>query len=133
MVSEMIGEMLKLSMVVTLVAVLSISVYAYLPDERIPYAEIVCKFPENSTDNSTDIVLIHAGGDPLLISDVSIVVVKDNIPLNRVLKKTWIFSEKAEVIGEMPKMDNVSEIMVVHRRAVLFKYETGWKNESTGP
>jgi hypothetical protein len=123
MVSEIIGEMLKLSIVVMLVSVLSISVYAYLPDERIPYAEIIY---QNTDDNLT---LIHAGGDPLLSSDVSIVIINDTghyhtYPLNG----TWFFSKPAPIVGELPSMKNVSEIMVVHRRAVIYKGEPGWQN-----
>lgn len=115
--------MLKLSIVVMLVSVFSISVYSYLPDERIPYAEIIYQ----STDDN--LTLIHAGGDPLLKSDVSIViVVNETEQYTYQLNKTWVFSEPAPVVGVLPNATNVSEIMVVHRRAVLYKGEPGWQN-----
>jgi hypothetical protein len=123
MVSEIIGEMLKLSIVVMLVSVLSISVYAYLPDERIPYAEIIYQ----STDDN--LTLIHAGGDTLLSSDVTIVILNETgypYPTYS-LSKNWAFSEPAPVVG-LPNATNVSEIMVVHRRAVIYKGEPGWQN-----
>jgi FlaG/FlaF family flagellin (archaellin) len=123
MVSEIIGEMLKLSIVVMLVSVLAVSVYAYLPDERIPYAEIMYQ----STDGN--ITLIHAGGDPLPSSDVSIVIVVNKTEQHTYqLNKTWVFSEPAPVVVPLPNATNVSEIMVVHRRAVIYKGEPGWQN-----
>ncbi len=122
MVSEIIGEMLKLSIVVMLVSALSISVYAYLPDERIPYAEIVCQ------ESDGNLTLMHAGGDKLLSSEISIVVVNDTGSYTLSLNKTWFFSETAQFVGPLPKVTNVTEIMVVHPRAVLFKCEPGWKN-----
>jgi hypothetical protein len=124
MVSEIIGEMLKLSIVVMLVSVLSISVYSYLPDERIPYAEIIYQ----STDGN--ITLIHAGGDTLLSSDITIVILNETgyaYPTYS-LSKNWAFSEPAPVVVPLPNATNVSEIMVVHRRSVLYKGEPGWQN-----
>ena len=127
MVSEIIGEMLKLSIVVMLVSVLSISVYAYLPDERIPYAEIIVLEPEEGS-----VKLIHAGGDRLLSSEVSIIVVfnntTNNLDPNYTLKEDWTFSKEAVTDRDLPNKDDVKEIMVVHRRAVIYKGEPGWQN-----
>lgn len=127
MVSEIIGEMLKLSIVVMLVSALSISVYAYLPDERIPYAEIVCQ------ESDGNLTLMHAGGDKLLSSDVAIVILNEtNKPYptysTYYLRKNWVFSETALTEPPLPNVTNISEIMVVHPRAVIFKCEPGWKN-----
>lgn len=124
MVSEIIGEMLKLSIVVMLVSALSISVYAYLPDERIPYAEIVCQ------ESDGNLTLIHAGGDTLLSSDVTIVILnKTGQPYpTYYLSKNWVFSEMAPTKRPLPNMKDIDKIMIVHPRAVISECKPGWKN-----
>ncbi|NPE28716.1 type IV pilin N-terminal domain-containing protein [Methanococcoides sp. SA1] len=69
MVSEIIGEMLKLAIAVTLVSVLSLAVYGNMPDERVPYIEIEMK---NITSSSFDIK--HAGGDPIHSIDLKFII-----------------------------------------------------------
>ena len=112
--SEMIGEMLKLSMAVTLVAVLSISVYSLLPDERVPYVEIEITINET---NSSIIDMTHVGGDPLQASEVNIVITNESGQNTHNLPNTvWKFPETIHLTANLT---NVSEVSVVHQRAVL--------------
>lgn len=115
MVSEIIGEMLKLSIVVTLVAVFGVSVYAHLPDERVPYVEIEIKFNET---NSSILDITHVGGDPLEASEVKIVIRNETgyIEDHHLPDSVWRFPE---TIPLSTNLTNVSEVSVVHQRAVL--------------
>lgn len=115
MASEMIGEMLKLSIAVMLVAVLSMSVYALLPDERVPYVEI--ELVVNET-NSSIIDITHVGGDPLKASEVKIVVKNETGYQDEHLlpDQVWRFPQTIHLTTNLM---NVSEVSVIHLRAVL--------------
>jgi len=110
----MIGEMLKLSIVVMLVAVLSMSVYGLLPDERVPYVEI--ELAVNGT-NSSIIDITHVGGDPLQVSEVKLVVSNETGQDKYLLPDpVWRFPQ---TIHLTTNLTNVSEVSVIHQRAVL--------------
>ena len=132
MVSEIVGEMLKLSLVVTLAAVIGMAVYAHLPDERYPYVEIET---DNWTTSGVDIT--HVGGDLLNSNEVQIIVstgagdysynLYDNTTIWKfdssngiwVMDKPvfqWGFTEKIHVNSTLT---NITCVSVVHRRAVL--------------
>ena len=126
MASEMIGEVLKLAMVVTLAAVLSLGIYAMLPEERSPYLEIEMSF--NQSDNGT-IDVTHVGGDPIMINDVHIEISNAS---NMFDKKDYKLTELTnESFWKFPQtlylnastdissdMDDV-KITVIHQRAIL--------------
>jgi len=111
----MIGEMLKLSIAVMLVAVFSMSVYALLPDERVPYVEI--ELVVNET-NSSVIDITHVGGDPLQASEVKIVVSNETGYQDEHLLpyQVWRFPQTIHLTSNLM---NVSEVSVIHLRAVL--------------
>ena len=111
----MIGEMLKLSIAVMLVAVFSMSVYALLPDERVPYVEI--ELVVNET-NSSIIDITHVGGDPLKASEVKIVVKNETGYQDEHLlpDQVWRFPQTIHLTTNLM---NVSEVSVIHLRAVL--------------
>ncbi|WP_135609465.1 type IV pilin N-terminal domain-containing protein [Methanococcoides sp. AM1] len=133
MVSEIIGEMLKLAIAVTLVSVLSIAVYGNMPDERVPYVEIEIT---NVTSSSADIR--HVGGDPVHSIDMKILIsnasgaypeIKLN-DRNSVWKMNWTSGEWendsymeywkfGDTLHLSTNLTNITEISVVHPRAVL--------------
>ncbi|TQD29537.1 type IV pilin N-terminal domain-containing protein [Methanolobus vulcani] len=126
MASEMVGEILKLSIAVTLVAVFSISVYSLLPDERIPYMEI-----ELSSDinNSSIIHLTHVGGDSLRVSEISLEITNSsNISQTNYTKLStltsqpyWRFPETVDI--NITKLLNTNPegvtVTVIHTRGIL--------------
>lgn len=132
MVSEIVGEMLKLSIMVSLVALFSIGVFEMLPDERVPYVEI-----EIINVNGSSLNISHVGGDVLKAEEISIQVAnasgpfiyelsdKDHVwmynhttgmpdPNQPVL--IWKFPERIHVNTDVM---NITDVSVVHRRAVL--------------
>lgn len=133
MVSEIIGEMLKLAIAVTLVSVLSMAVYGNMPDERVPYVEIEIT---NVTSSSADIT--HVGGDPVHSIYVTILVsnasgtypeIKLNDgnsvwKMNRTsgswendtYMEYWKFGDTLHL---NTNLTNITEISVIHPRAVL--------------
>ena len=114
MASEMIGEMLKLSMAVVFVSVFSMLVYGLLPDERVPYVEIEILVNET---NSSLIDITHVGGDPLHASEVKIIVINKTGQNTYDLPNTvWKFPETIHLNANLT---NVSEVSVVHQKAVL--------------
>lgn len=67
-VSEVVGEMLMIALVLILVAVFSATVGNYLPEERDPSITIM------ATANESHIVLWHKGGDWIRSSDFDVTV-----------------------------------------------------------
>lgn len=67
-VSEVIGEMLMIALVLILVAVFAATVSNYLPEERDPSITIM------ATANESHIVLWHKGGDWIKSSDFTVTV-----------------------------------------------------------
>ena len=126
MASEMIGEVLKLALVVTLAAVLSIGVYALLPDERAPHLEIEMSF--NKSDSGT-IDITHVGGDPIRANDVHIEISnasnmfdKKDYKLTELTNESfWKFPQTLHLNASTDlsfSMDEV-KITVVHQRAII--------------
>jgi FlaG/FlaF family flagellin (archaellin) len=126
MVSEMIGEILKLAMVVTLVSVLSMSVYSLIPDERPPYLEIEMRY--NATNSGT-IDLTHVGGDPIRVSDVWIEVMntsnisdKKDYKLAELTNETyWKFPQTIQLNASTHGSSNMSraKISVIQQKAII--------------
>lgn len=71
-VSEVVGEMLMIGIVLILVAVFSASLASYLPSERTPSVTI-----RISNDTGGNITLWHKGGDWVKAEDLN-VLVRDN-------------------------------------------------------
>jgi len=71
-VSEVVGEMLMIGLVLILVAVFSASLANYLPSERLPSVTI-----RISNDTGGNITLWHKGGDWVKAEDLT-VLVRDN-------------------------------------------------------
>lgn len=67
-ISEVVGEMLLLSLVVTLVAILSANVFGLLPSfEDVPYASFVGV-------NGSNFTIVHEGGDSISLSELRIII-----------------------------------------------------------
>lgn len=126
MASEMIGEVLKLSMVVTLVAVLSISVYGFLPDERPPHLEIEMSF--NHSDPGV-IDITHVGGDPIQSADVHIEITNSSDMLDKIDYRVtdltdddfWKFPETLHINASTDSSESMDDvkIAVIHRKAII--------------
>ena len=126
MASEMIGEVLKLAMVVTLAAVLSIGIYALLPDERPPYLEIEMSF--NQTDAGI-IDITHIGGDPIRTNDVSIEISnasnifdKKDYRLTELTNESfWKFPDTLYLSSSTASSTNMSDVKVtvIHQKAII--------------
>jgi len=71
-VSEIVGEMLMLTIVLILLAVLSSSVSMYLPPPRDPGVTIRM----NSSLHDGNVTLYHKGGDTLKTSEITVIVEK---------------------------------------------------------
>ncbi|MBC7085163.1 MAG: type IV pilin N-terminal domain-containing protein [Methanomethylovorans sp.] len=128
MASEMVGEILKLAISVTLVAVFSIGVYAYLPEERVPYLEIEMSWNANQ-QGSVDIV--HAGGDILHTQEITILVMDaekpflppENIKLSDIITDTnvWRFPRTVtiDLSDYFTDVPDIVTVRVIHPRAIL--------------
>ena len=126
MVSEILGEMLKLAIVVTLVAVLGMSVYSHLPDERVPSLEIEMRF--NDT-NSSFIDLVHVGGDPIRTSEMKIEIINTSNSSDMVFYSLtdltnstyWKFPETISMDTRTSFSDNLTSVKmsVIHPRKVM--------------
>lgn len=128
MASEMVGEILKLAISVTLVTVFSLGVYAYLPEERVPYLEIETSW---NASNPAYVDITHVGGDTLQSSDITIQIVNASDPSDQLppikLSKThgdiWRFPETIPISLTTENWasahpENVT-ITVIHPRAIL--------------
>ncbi|WP_321430976.1 type IV pilin N-terminal domain-containing protein [uncultured Methanolobus sp.] len=126
MASEMIGEVLKLAMVVTLAAVLSLGIYAMLPEERPPYIEIEMSFNQ-SNDSVIDIT--HVGGDPIRTNDVHIEISnasnifdKKDYKLTELTNESfWKFPDTLYLSASTASSTNMTDvkITVIHQRAII--------------
>ena len=136
-VSEVVGEMLLLSLVVTLVAILSANVFGLLPSfEDVPYASFVGV-------NGSNFTIVHEGGDSISLGELRIIIDNGSViqcdfngsdlycnnvkvgSLSDNNNDRWDFGEcltiyKDEVDGEKIK------ITVAHERQVLCKLFFGW-------
>jgi archaeal type IV pilus assembly protein PilA len=69
-VSEIVGEMLMLTMVLIILAVFSSSLSNYLPPPRDPSVTIKMSY----NDTAKIAILYHKGGDPIKTTDLTIIV-----------------------------------------------------------
>jgi len=138
-VSEIVGEMLLLSIVVILAAVLSANVFGLLPSfEDIPYASFVGV-------NESNITIIHEGGDPIPLNDLRIIIDNrssiiqcdfngSNLYCNKVKVGSlnddngndhWDFGECLTIYKDRVNGEKI-KITIAHRRQVLCKLFFGW-------
>ena len=66
-VSEVVGEMLMIALVIILVAVFSSSIWAFLPVERYPSVTVMV-----TNDTLGNVTFWHKGGDWVRVSDLKV-------------------------------------------------------------
>lgn len=88
-VSEVVGEMLMIALVVVLLAVFSAALFNYLPADREPTVTIMM-----TSDTTGNFTFWHKGGDWVKVEDLSVVIV------NETWKKT--FSQKSGNLVVVP-------------------------------
>jgi hypothetical protein len=113
-------------MVVTLAAVLSIGIYALLPDERPPHLEVEMSF--NQTDAGI-IDITHIGGDPIRTNDVSIEISnasnifdKKDYRLTELTNESfWKFPDTIYLSSSTASSINMSDVKVtvIHQKAII--------------
>ena len=134
-VSEIVGEMLLLSIVVILAAVLSANISGLLPSfEDIPYASFV------GVNESNIINITHEGGDSIPLNDLRIVIDNGSSviqcyfngsnlscndgnvmgSLNDDGNNCWDFGECLTIYKDRVNGEKI-KITIAHRRQVLCK------------
>jgi len=125
-VSEVVGEMLMIALVLILVAIFSASVNNYLPEERDPSINIM------SSANDSHIILYHKGGDWIRSADFD-VTVSNGSTLNtyscsdgtlEVITPSDDFSDSSFALGGRLVLPHVPdgdvEVKMVTKRSVIF-------------
>jgi len=120
-VSEVVGEMLMISLVLLLVAVFAVSLGNFLPTERAPTVTVMMT---NTTENVT---LYHKGGDWVRAADLEIVV-SNTTATRKYRSDTFILSPEKQVfdLGSsivVPYQPGDETVRLVMPRAVLFTGE----------
>jgi len=122
-ISEIVGEMLMLTIVLVLLAVFSTSLSNYLPPPRDPSVTIMM-----SPLDSTSVMLFHKGGDAIKKSDL-VVIIDDTKKLSGANNDIQITSDYGldpllfdlgDWITISPVNDG-DEITLATTRTVLFK------------
>ncbi|SCL74239.1 hypothetical protein L21_0107 [Methanoculleus chikugoensis] len=121
-VSEVVGEMLMISLVLLLVGVFAVSLGNFLPTERAPTVTIMMT---NTTENVT---LYHKGGDWVRAADLEIVV-SNTTATRKYRSDTFILSPEKQVfdLGSSIVVNwtvaGDETVRLVMPRAVLFTGE----------
>ncbi len=135
-VSEVVGELLLLAIVVVVMAVLSSNISTLIPSvEDAPYARFI-------GFNEGNITILHEGGESLQLTDLRIVV-EGNETTQCVFDGSmlvcdgnaagelsddgngcWDFGETLTIYGDA--VGNVSKVVIAHRRGVLCRLIFGW-------
>ena len=121
-VSEVVGEMLMISLVLLLVGVFAVSLGNFLPTERAPTVTVMMV---NTTDNVT---LYHKGGDWVRAADLE-VVVSNHTSTQRYRSSKFILSPEKQVfdLGSSITVNwtvaGDETVHLVTPRAVLFTGE----------
>ncbi|NLA99404.1 MAG: type IV pilin [Methanomicrobiales archaeon] len=124
-VSEIVGEMIMISLVLLLVAVFAVSLGNFLPTERAPTVNVMM----DQTDNT--ITLYHKGGDWVQAKDLEVIVSSrtagsqsyrigefDLVPEKEVFDIGSNITVKYEVTGD-------ETVRLVTPRVVIFSGEVG--------
>ena len=121
-VSEVVGEMLMISLVLLLVGVFAVSLGNFLPTERAPTVTVMVT---NTTENVT---LYHKGGDWVRAADLE-VVVSNHTSTQRYRSSKFILSPEKQVfdLGSSITVNwtvaGDETVRLVTPRAVLFTGE----------
>ena len=128
-VSEVVGEMLMISLVLLLIAVFAASLGNFLPTERAPTVTVMMT---NTTENIT---LYHKGGDWVRAADLEVIVSnytsspEDDTPPPRFPFGNFTLSPEKQVfdIGRSITVNYTAtggeQVRLVTPRAVLFSGE----------
>jgi len=73
-VSEIVGEMMMITIVLILVAIFSANAGNLLPPPRDPSVTIIAERENGSTDDLKNISLYHKGGDWIQEKDITVIV-----------------------------------------------------------
>ena len=90
-VSEIVGEMIMISLVLLLVAVFAVSLGNFLPAERAPTVNVMM----DQTDNT--ITLYHKGGDWVQAKDLEVIVWNRTAGSRSNRSDTFILSPEKQV------------------------------------
>ena len=135
-ISEVVGEMLLLAMVVILVAVLSANVSNMMPSfEENPYATFV------GSNGSNQIRIIHEGGEPIPLNKLRVIIDNGTVVASCIFSGSDLFYGN-ELLGGLNDLNNNScwdfgevlkinrtgklRITIAHERRVLCKIFFGW-------
>jgi len=135
-ISEIVGEMLLLSLVVTLVAILSANISGLLPSfEDVPYASFIGV-------NGSNLTILHEGGDSISLSELRIIIDNGSViqcdfngsdlycndvkvgNLGDDGNLRWDFGECLTIYKD--KVNGKIKITMAHERQVLCKLFFGW-------
>ncbi len=134
-VSELVGEMLMLTIVLILLAIFSATASNYLPPPRDPTVTIMVDGPDNETDpvNYIDICLYHKGGDWIKKSDLTVIISDEKSTISKYPydNESFILEPDSQsfdlgdriVIFHIPKASAPYEVQLVTPRAVIFSGE----------
>jgi len=73
-VSEVVGEMLMIALVIILISVFSVTLYNFLPTERDPSVNVMM-----TNDTLGNITLWHKGGDWVKTDDLTVIVIQGDV------------------------------------------------------
>jgi FlaG/FlaF family flagellin (archaellin) len=90
-VSEVVGEMLMLSLVLLLVGVFAVSLGNFLPTERAPTVTVMMT---NTTENVT---LYHKGGDWVRAADLEVIIASNHTATQRYRSSKFTLSPEKKV------------------------------------
>lgn len=121
-VSEIVGEMLMLTVVLVLLALFSTSLSNYLPPPRDPCVTIKMSSSDPDLGNVT---LYHQGGDIIKKSDLVVIVGEKKIVGDEIPIKSILDTPSPEYFGLGDTIDvsaqEQDEITLATTRTVLFK------------
>jgi FlaG/FlaF family flagellin (archaellin) len=121
-VSEIVGEMLMLTMVLIILAVFSSSFSNYLPPPRDPSVTIKMSAIDPGSGNVT---LYHIGGDIIKRADLIVIVENSSSDREKVGFKIHSMINNPEIFGLGDTINisaqNQAEITLTTSRTVLFK------------
>jgi FlaG/FlaF family flagellin (archaellin) len=128
-VSEVVGEMLMIALVVVLLAVFSAALFNYLPVDREPTVTIMM-----TSDGAGDFTFWHKGGDWVKVEDLNVVIVNETYQKSFsrksgnlvIVPDKMVFDLGSNVTVKMPGTKEGNEtIKMVTPRTVVYSGRTG--------
>jgi FlaG/FlaF family flagellin (archaellin) len=83
-VSEVVGEMLMIALVIILISVFSVAIFTFMPVERDPSVNIMV------AGNQSNITLWHKGGDWVKAEDLTVIIGNNSLRRSFTLKNAGI-------------------------------------------